>query len=152
MARKYQERIALSSGVSSNRAFESDFGKRILMKYGWREGQGLGRLRNGRTDCLQATRREQKTGLGAEKRKADAELWDNWWADCFNSVAKRITVAAPASTSTSSTSTAQDDSDSSEDESSKREECAESGRTTAVKRAGAMRGKLRRVLRQEAPL
>ncbi|CAK0819291.1 unnamed protein product, partial [Prorocentrum cordatum] len=92
MAQKYRDRIAASSGISCSRAFESDFGKRILMKYGWKEGEGLGRRKHGRTDCLQAKRREQKAGLGAEKRKVTEELWDNWWADCFNSVARNISV------------------------------------------------------------
>mmetsp|Transcript_1474 Transcript_1474/g.1722 ORF Transcript_1474/g.1722 Transcript_1474/m.1722 type:complete len:90 (-) Transcript_1474:38-307(-) len=86
MAKKYQERLALSSGVNCSKAFQSDIGKQILMKYGWQEGQGLGRRRDGRTDCIQAKRREERGGLGAEKRKADSDNWDNWWADCFNSV------------------------------------------------------------------
>eukprot|EP00421_Protoceratium_reticulatum_P075704 CAMPEP_0168407514 /NCGR_PEP_ID=MMETSP0228-20121227/26200_1 /TAXON_ID=133427 /ORGANISM="Protoceratium reticulatum, Strain CCCM 535 (=CCMP 1889)" /LENGTH=46 /DNA_ID= /DNA_START= /DNA_END= /DNA_ORIENTATION= len=46
MSRRYRERLAASSGVSS-RVFESEFGHRILEKYGWQEGQGLGRLGNG---------------------------------------------------------------------------------------------------------
>lgn len=147
MAKKYQDRLAASSGVSSNKAFESDFGKRILLKYGWQEGQGLGRLSNGRTDCIQATRRELKTGLGAEKRKAEGDNWDNWWSDCFNSVAKKLVVTNAAMEKTSSTETS--DSDSSDDDSGKQ---AEAGRITAVKKAGAMAGKLRRVLRQETPI
>lgn len=93
MASKYRQRLAQSSGVSSSRAFESDIGKKILMKYGWTEGQGLGRLKNGRTECVQGERREDKKGLGIEKRKSE-EQWDNWWADCFNSVAKSISVKA----------------------------------------------------------
>mmetsp|Transcript_127494 Transcript_127494/g.396906 ORF Transcript_127494/g.396906 Transcript_127494/m.396906 type:complete len:148 (-) Transcript_127494:44-487(-) len=144
MARKYQERLALSSGVNCSRAFESDFGKRILMKYGWKEGQGLGRRRDGRTDCIQAKRREVNKGLGAEKRKAEAEHWDNWWADCFNSVAKRITVNVPTAAGSNK---ADDSSDSSDEEKSG----PEPGRVTAVKKASCMPGKLRRVLRQEAP-
>eukprot|EP00913_Durusdinium_trenchii_P025447 g23889.t2 len=71
MASKYRQRLAQSSGVSSSRAFESDIGKKILMKYGWREGQGLGRLKNGRTECVQGERREEKKGLGVEKRKSE---------------------------------------------------------------------------------
>jgi len=134
-AKSYRARLLRSAGVSSTRAFQSDFGKKALMKYGWKEGEGLGRLRNGRTDCVQAERRDLKSGLGAEKRSADAQ-WDNWWADCFNTVAQKITVSA---------SKTQVETDSSSED----EAAPEGGRITAVKKAGAMPGKLRRVLRQE---
>eukprot|EP00928_Gymnodinium_smaydae_P095503 TRINITY_DN822_c0_g4_i1.p1 TRINITY_DN822_c0_g4~~TRINITY_DN822_c0_g4_i1.p1 ORF type:complete len:146 (+),score=46.36 TRINITY_DN822_c0_g4_i1:91-528(+) len=141
MAAKYRERLAASSGVCSNKAFESDFGKKILLKYGWQEGQGLGRLRDGRTDCIQAKRRELKTGLGAEKRKATDDAWDNWWADCFNSAAKKAAITRKSEEGEDASS------DSSDDEGSR----PEGGRITAVKKAGVMAGKLRRVLRQETP-
>mmetsp|Transcript_131593 Transcript_131593/g.281367 ORF Transcript_131593/g.281367 Transcript_131593/m.281367 type:complete len:148 (-) Transcript_131593:83-526(-) len=146
MARKYQERLAMSSGVSSSRAFESDFGKRILMKYGWQEGQGLGARNNGRVECIQAERRDQKQGLGSEKRKAE-DQWDNWWADCFNTVAKRISVTG----GNAAANNAAADSDSESDTDDAQAAGREAGRITAVKKAGAMAGKLRRVLRQEKP-
>ncbi|CAL1155463.1 unnamed protein product [Cladocopium goreaui] len=138
MASKYRQRLAQSSGVSSSRAFESDIGKKILMKYGWTEGQGLGRLKNGRTECVQGERREDKKGLGIEKRKSE-EQWDNWWADCFNSVAKSISVKAESRAESSDS-----------DDEPQGNATAEGGRITAIKKAGAMKGKLRRVLRQES--
>eukprot|EP00930_Biecheleria_cincta_P016963 TRINITY_DN1361_c0_g1_i1.p2 TRINITY_DN1361_c0_g1~~TRINITY_DN1361_c0_g1_i1.p2 ORF type:complete len:145 (-),score=40.70 TRINITY_DN1361_c0_g1_i1:139-573(-) len=141
MASKYRQRLAMSSGISSSRAFESDIGKKILMKYGWTEGQGLGRLKNGRTECIQGTRREDKKGLGSEKRKSE-DQWDNWWADCFNSVAKNIAVTSVEKPAAAAAAAAKD-SDSSDDEPA-------GGRITAIKKAGAMAGKLRRVLRQES--
>mmetsp|Transcript_73350 Transcript_73350/g.192314 ORF Transcript_73350/g.192314 Transcript_73350/m.192314 type:complete len:146 (-) Transcript_73350:102-539(-) len=143
MARKYQERLALSSGVSSSKAFESDFGKRIMQKYGWQEGQGLGRKRDGRIDCVQGSRREQGAGLGGEKKKSE-DHWDNWWADCFNSVAKRMTVEVGPRQ-------AKDESSDSDDEPEGVEASADQMgcKLTGVKKAGAMAGKLRRVLRQE---
>eukprot|EP00434_Breviolum_minutum_P003338 symbB.v1.2.002936.t1/scaffold162.1/size290285/9 len=119
------------------------------MKYGWTEGQGLGRLKNGRTECVQGERREDKKGLGVEKRKSEelchrrhschTEQWDNWWADCFNSVAKSISVKAESRA----------DSNDSEDEPQGTAN-ADGGRISAIKKAGAMKGKLRRVLRQES--
>lgn len=133
----------MSAGICSNKAFESDFGKRILLKYGWQEGQGLGRLENGRTDCIQTTRRELKTGLGAEKRKGE-DNWDNWWADCFNNVAKKVSVTADKETKSSADSDSDSDS---EDDTKQRDK--DGGRVLCVKKAGMMQGKLRRVLRQE---
>jgi len=131
MSRRYRERLAASSGVSSSRAFESDFGHRILEKYGWQKGQGLGRLGNGRAECIQAERREAGRGLGAEKRKAEGDHWDNWWADCFDSVARRLSVGAASPAAASSCAS---DSSSEEDE-----------------KVGAAAGKFRRVVRQEKP-
>mmetsp|Transcript_9886 Transcript_9886/g.25584 ORF Transcript_9886/g.25584 Transcript_9886/m.25584 type:complete len:153 (-) Transcript_9886:119-577(-) len=149
MAKKYQERISMSSGIGSSRAFESDFGKKILMKYGWEEGQGLGRLRNGRVECIQAKRRDQKEGLGNEKRKSE-DQWDNWWSDCFNNVAKQISSRESLDSSTTASKSSPDDSSSSDSDDDKAVKF-EGARITAVKKAGAMAGKLRRVLRQDAP-
>mmetsp|Transcript_55926 Transcript_55926/g.130968 ORF Transcript_55926/g.130968 Transcript_55926/m.130968 type:complete len:146 (+) Transcript_55926:70-507(+) len=140
MARKYQERLAQSSGIHSSKPFESDFGRRILEKYGWKEGQGLGRLKDGKVDCIQAARRGAKEGLGVEKRKAE-DQWDNWWADCFNNVAKKIVVPAK-------NGDAESDSESESEADAKT--ATGGGRITAVKKAGAMAGKLRRVIRQES--
>jgi len=151
MSRKYQDRIAQSSGVASSKAFESDFGKRALLKYGWQEGQGLGRLRNGRTECIQGTRREEKKGLGAEKRKADDDQWDNWWSDCFNDIAKRLNSQESLDGSSQASPAAQSEASSSDSDSEEAATQAAGGRITAVKKAGAMAGKLRRVLRQETP-
>jgi hypothetical protein len=176
MAKKYQERLAMSSGLSSSKTFESDFGKRVLMKYGWEEGQGLGRLGNGRTECVQGQRREEKKGLGAEKRSSE-DQWDNWWADCFNNVAQRLSskdsldrcmqqkmareseAQEDGSSTTASKRSASEmnetvsdsvsDSDSDTDVGGKTKSL-DGARITAVKRAGAMAGKLRRVQRQEA--
>lgn len=142
MSKKYFERLAKTGGTSS-KAFESDFGKRILMKYGWKEGEGLGRNSEGSSECLQAVRREDNKGLGAESQSTKKE-WENWWADCFNSVAKKIVV--PQSGAAASNSAGDDDSSSSDDD-----EPTQGGRVTAVKGARHMAGKIRRVVRQERP-
>mmetsp|Transcript_68544 Transcript_68544/g.134696 ORF Transcript_68544/g.134696 Transcript_68544/m.134696 type:complete len:152 (-) Transcript_68544:37-492(-) len=148
MSRKYRERIAATSGIGCSRAFESDFGKRILIKYGWQEGQGLGRLKNGRVDCVQAQRREDKKGLGADKRKSE-DQWDNWWADCFNNIARKLSVENLSDASTTGKSAAGDSESSSDSDSEDKGQTADGGRITAVKKAGAMAGKLRRVMRQD---
>jgi len=142
-AKSYQARVARSSGTSK-KAFQSDFGLRILKKWGWKEGEGLGRRKDGRLDCIQAVRREQGEGLGAQKRKAEEHIWDNWWADCFNTVAKKVKVSSAAENAKQ-----RPESDS---ESDSEGMAPEGGKITAVKRASVMQGKLRRVLRQERPV
>lgn len=138
MSKKYQERLARSSGFSSKQ-FKSDFGLKVLKKFGWEEGKGLGKNEDGRDECIQQRRRDGNAGLGAEKKPNEGG-WDNWWSDVFNNAAQRI-----ASNATQENED-QDSSDS-EDEGAK---VAGGGRTTAIKSASRMAGKLKRVVRQEA--
>merc|ERR1712187_253043 len=126
-AKAYRARLARSSGLPCKRPFESAFGKKILQKYGWKEGEGLGRRKQGKTASIQAVRRDLKVGLGHEKDKSE-DQWDNWWANCFNSVAKKVKVSHP--TSSVPQKNGVDDSDDSSDESSN-----EGGHITAVKKA-----------------
>jgi hypothetical protein len=41
-------------------------GSRLLAQWGWSEGQGLGRDRQGRAEPLRAERRPKQLGLGFE--------------------------------------------------------------------------------------
>jgi tuftelin-interacting protein 11 len=41
-------------------------GSRLMAGWGWREGEGLGRARQGRPEPLLAVLRERQLGLGAE--------------------------------------------------------------------------------------
>ncbi len=51
MSKKYFERLARGSGAS-NKEFTSAFGRKILEKFGWEEGKGLGENLEGRNDCV----------------------------------------------------------------------------------------------------
>ena len=130
MSKRYYERLAKGSAVSK-KEFRSDFGLKILKKFGWEEGKGLGRDLDGQNDCVQISRREQGVGLGGEKAEAEnggAKEWDNWWEGAYNKVAK--------GTSDSS------DSDSDDDVKGPSKSC--------IKGARVVGGKLARICRQEA--
>ncbi|KAF4734296.1 hypothetical protein FOZ62_031659, partial [Perkinsus olseni] len=137
MSRKYYERLVTSSGVTSKK-FESNLGAKILGKFGWKNGEGLGAEGQGMIDCLQIKRREENEGLGSELEKKESSEWENWWADSYNAIAKKLAVSVATTSSGSEDSS----DDSSEDEGG-------GGRTTAIKRADMQKGKLRRIMRQE---
>ena len=98
MSRKYYDKVLAGSGTSSVKV-KSAFGAKILAKYGWSEGQGLGSSMNGVEECVQVERREERIGIGAEK-KSESE-WDNWWSGAYDSVAARIAVKVKPSTTSS---------------------------------------------------
>ena len=91
MSKKYFEKLSKNS-ATSNKEYSSAFGLKILEKFGWQKGDGLGANRDGTRDCIQISRREDKVGLGGEKVKDDSDekQWDNWWAGAYNSVAGKL--------------------------------------------------------------
>jgi hypothetical protein len=89
MSKKYYDKILSGSGTSSVKV-KSVFGSKILAKYGWKEGEGLGASMNGVQECVQVEKRNERVGIGAEK-KSDSE-WDNWWSGAYDSVAQKIAV------------------------------------------------------------
>lgn len=97
MSKKYYEKVLAGSGTSSVKV-KSAFGSKILAKYGWKEGDGLGATMSGISECVQVQRRDERMGIGAE-RKADSE-WDDWWSGAYDSVAAKISIKPVASTDT----------------------------------------------------
>jgi len=55
-----------------------NIGNKLLQKMGWSHGQGLGKTNQGRTDPIEARRRNQMAGLGAPGAKVVAEVGDNY--------------------------------------------------------------------------
>ena len=62
-------------GVTFNEAVADtsmDFGRRMLAKFGWTEGKGLGRQENGMVDHIRVKQRADQLGLGAQEREVTA--------------------------------------------------------------------------------
>ncbi|XP_030370021.1 G patch domain-containing protein 4 [Scaptodrosophila lebanonensis] len=66
-----------------------DFAKKILGKYGWKEGDGLGRNNDGITVPLKANLKFDNAGLGVDHSK---EFNDHWWVRCFKEAAENVDV------------------------------------------------------------
>ncbi|XP_022749090.1 PIN2/TERF1-interacting telomerase inhibitor 1-like [Durio zibethinus] len=60
---------ALGSSGSSIAIDSSNIGFQLLKKHGWKEGTGLGISEQGRLEPVQAYVKNNKRGLGAEKKK-----------------------------------------------------------------------------------
>ena len=56
---------AVSATFAGFEAHTSGIGSRLMASWGWVEGQGLGRARQGRPEPLQAQQRPKQLGLGA---------------------------------------------------------------------------------------
>ena len=139
MSAKYYDRVLTGSGVSSKKV-ESDVATKIMSKFGWKQGEGLGANKQGMTECIQIKRRAESAGLGAEEKPKNE--WNDWWSKSYDSIAKKIK---------SSTEDSSDDSDSDSSSSSSSSDSSCAPRKTAIKKAGVQQGKLRRVMRQERP-
>ncbi|XP_016951056.1 G patch domain-containing protein 4 [Drosophila biarmipes] len=66
-----------------------DFAKKLLGKYGWKEGDGLGKNSTGITAPLKASLKFDNAGLGADRAQ---EFNDHWWERCFNEAASNVDV------------------------------------------------------------
>ncbi|EDW39184.1 GL13950 [Drosophila persimilis] len=66
-----------------------DFAKKILNKYGWKEGEGLGKNNTGIAAPLKASLKFDNAGLGVDRAQ---EFNDHWWERCFNEAANNVEV------------------------------------------------------------
>ena len=89
MSKKYYDKILTSSGTSSVKV-KSAFGAKILAKYGWTDGKGLGANEDGVAECVQVEKREDRVGIGAEKRQESE--WNDWWSGAYDQAAKSISA------------------------------------------------------------
>ncbi|KAE8742712.1 hypothetical protein FOCC_FOCC011744 [Frankliniella occidentalis] len=66
-----------------------DFAKRQLEKYGWSEGQGLGKNSTGITTALKPKVKLNTAGIGHDPAQ---EFTYRWWEDAFNNAASNINI------------------------------------------------------------
>ncbi|KAK6994768.1 RNA-binding protein 5 [Biomphalaria glabrata] len=57
---------------------DDNIGNKLLQKMGWSQGMGLGKSNQGRTDPIEARRRNQMAGLGARGANVVADVGDNY--------------------------------------------------------------------------
>ena len=83
---KYIEEMS-RKGISYKK-YNSEFGAKILGKFGWKEGEGLGKTKNGITEAIQIKRREENMGLGKTQKKIVYN--DKWWENSYDNILKEM--------------------------------------------------------------
>jgi G-patch domain len=80
----------MSTGIT----VQSEFAKRQLVRMGWKEGNGLGKDRQGRAAPIIVKQRSDATGgLGIEKekvRQVQQTIQDEWWKDALGDTLSKL--------------------------------------------------------------
>ena len=84
----------MSTGTGTCAAVQSDFAKRQLERMGWKQGNGLGKDRQGRAAPIIVKQRSDVTGgLGIEKekvRQVQQTIQDEWWKDALGDTLSKL--------------------------------------------------------------
>uniref|UniRef100_A0A336KL33 G patch domain-containing protein 4 n=1 Tax=Culicoides sonorensis TaxID=179676 RepID=A0A336KL33_CULSO len=67
-----------------------NFGENLLKKYGWKEGEGLGKNNNGIVTAIKAHRKTNLAGLGSSS--ASDISGNNWWERVFDEASNNLNV------------------------------------------------------------
>lgn len=65
----------------------ANFAKAQLLKYGWKEGKGLGKNENGLTEALKPTLKFDHAGVGYSEINSE-----HWWETLYDNAAKNVKV------------------------------------------------------------
>lgn len=65
----------------------SDFGKKMLEKFGWSEGKGLGKNNNGISKSINPATQNDSKGIGST-----SHAFVNWWDDLYSSALSKIQI------------------------------------------------------------
>ena len=80
--------------MSASATVQSEFAKRQLERMGWKEGNGLGKDRQGRAAPIIVKQRSDVTGgLGIEKekvRQVQQTIQDEWWKDALGDTLSKL--------------------------------------------------------------
>lgn len=69
----------------------SSFAEKQLKKYGWTEGEGIGKSNQGIAEPIKASFKFNNNGVGYDMAE---EFTSNWWEHLFNHTAKKIDHSA----------------------------------------------------------
>ncbi|KAJ2846691.1 hypothetical protein IWW36_004230 [Coemansia brasiliensis] len=75
-------------------AVTQSFAERQLAKYGWKQGEGLGKERDGIKRAITVSRRTDNRGIGS-----DSNQWNsNWWDHLYNKASSGTSTPTQSST------------------------------------------------------
>uniref|UniRef100_A0A1B6G7T1 G patch domain-containing protein 4 n=1 Tax=Cuerna arida TaxID=1464854 RepID=A0A1B6G7T1_9HEMI len=66
-----------------------EFSKRYLLKYGWTEGEGLGKTESGIKSAIKPKLKFDKAGVGYNH---SIEFTDRWWENIYNTALSTTTI------------------------------------------------------------
>ncbi|XP_059062604.1 G patch domain-containing protein 4 isoform X1 [Achroia grisella] len=66
-----------------------DFARKMLEKYGWTDGKGLGKHENGISEALKPKLKRSVTGVGHD---AASEFNEHWWSQLYDKAAGNVQV------------------------------------------------------------
>ncbi|XP_073820083.1 G patch domain-containing protein 4 [Musca autumnalis] len=67
-----------------------DYARKILEKYGWKDGDGLGKTNSGISKALRANLKFDTAGFGVDQAATDFN--NHWWERVFNDAAKNVDI------------------------------------------------------------
>ncbi|XP_061393861.1 G patch domain-containing protein 4 [Musca vetustissima] len=67
-----------------------DFARKILEKYGWKDGDGLGKTNSGISKALRANLKFDTAGFGVDQAATDFN--NHWWERVFNDAANNVDI------------------------------------------------------------
>jgi len=91
----------------------SIFASQYLEKLGWKEGDGLGRERQGMKTHIRVEKKDNNKGIGCNGDK-DSEFSNQWWKNGFDAALKNVNITCGNNNESSDSSS--DDSDIGEEE------------------------------------
>lgn len=132
MSKAFKERLKAAEQMGSK--VLSKFGASIMAKYGWKEGEGLGKNQDGIVDPVKLNNVEGNRGLG----KKEFDPWHNWWDDLYNKTASKSACIKAVGNTESKESPSADSSDSLHEDSGESSE--ENNRIVTTKRKHVTKG------------
>jgi hypothetical protein len=88
---KLRSRLSCNLNESASAGVTSKFARKQLEKLGWKEGEGLGKRRDGISTHIRVQKRaDEKGGLGKSSVDENLKIGNEWWKDSVGDTLARL--------------------------------------------------------------